>query len=90
MDTVELQHWMRTAATRAAVAAVASIYDMIDKSRRKITEEERKFQARTSGVRRLMSQSKVVHRCWSEGCLAMCCCQSVCTGSGHKPSDMYA
>ena len=46
MDAVELQHWMRLAATRAAVVAVTSIHDMIDKSRRRVAEENRRFQAR--------------------------------------------
>ena len=44
MDTVELQHWMHIAASRAAVAAVASIHDMMDKSKRRIIEAQRKFE----------------------------------------------
>jgi len=44
MDTVELQHWMHIAATRAAVAAVIASHDLIDKSKRRITEDQRQFQ----------------------------------------------
>ena len=46
MDAVELQHWMRIAATRAAVSAVVPIQDMVDKSQRRITEGQRKFEVR--------------------------------------------
>ena len=44
MDAVELQHWMRIAAIRAALSAAESINNMIDKSKRRIAEEQRKFQ----------------------------------------------
>jgi len=44
MDAVELQHWMHIAATRAAVAAVTASHDLIDKSKRRVTEDQRQFQ----------------------------------------------